>query len=335
MHHQLANKSILITGCNGFLGKRLLNQLVGQLENLSSQGLSQNHSIIAIDNCITSGKIINSFPEYVKIYEENALTFDYSTLKSVDLVFHLAGLASPAQYKRYPLETIDVAVILTRSLLDLSLRCKSRFIYFSSSEIYGNPDVLSIPTPESYKGFVSCIGPRSCYDESKRLGETLCYVYSSDYGVDTVTIRPFNIYGPGMSQYDYRMIPNLLRSIIKREVLQIYGEGNQTRTFCYVDDAINGILLASLKGKPGSVYNIGNVSPEISMVGLVKVAEEALQVRIPFELVAYPDNYPGDEPMRRCPDLSRASSELGYSPLVSLNDGLIKSYKWALDAYKK
>jgi len=335
MHHQLANKSILITGCNGFLGKQLLKQLVDELDDLSSQGLSHSHSIVAIDNCITSGKMVNAFPEYVKVFEENALTFDYSCLKTVDIVFHLAGLASPAQYKRYPLETIDVAVVLTRSLLELSLRCKSRFIYFSSSEIYGNPDISSIPTPESYKGFVSCIGPRSCYDESKRLGETLCHVYSSDYGVDTVTIRPFNVYGPGMSQYDYRMIPNLLRSIIKKEVLQIYGKGNQTRTFCYLDDAINGIMLAALKGKFGSVYNIGNMSPEISMIGLVEAAEEALQIDIPYELVAYPDTYPGDEPMRRCPDLSKASSELGYAPLITLKDGLIKSYKWALDAYKQ
>jgi len=331
---ELANKSILITGCNGFLGQSLLQSLIIIYDDLHSLNLSSYHHITAIDNCITSQSCELSLPSYVKVIETNAITYDYSSLKSFDIVFHLAGLASPAQYKRFPLETIDVAVGLTRTLLEMSKKWSARFIFFSSSEIYGNPDPNFVPTPEDYNGYVSCRGPRACYDESKRMGETLCYVYNMYYGVDTRVIRPFNIYGPGMGRYDYRMVPNAIRSLVDLESIKIYGSGRQTRTFCYLTDAIQGILRVAILGVPGEVYNIGNTSPEISMFDLAHLIIKVTGVKVSVECIDYPPSYPQDEPMRRCPNLSKAYSTLDYKPIVTINSGIQSTYEWALSAYK-
>jgi UDP-glucuronate decarboxylase len=306
----LCNKTFLITGCNGFLGRRFLYQLINILKYFEKEGISLTHKIYAIDNGITSIPIDFQFPSFVTYYNDNAITFDYSCLQNVDVVVHMAGLASPAQYKKYPLETIDVAVSLTRKLLDHSIKWAAKFIFFSSSEVYGNPDPKYIPTPEEYKGYVSSMGPRACYDESKRLGETLCYVYCEYFNVHTSVVRPFNIYGPGMHKKDYRMIPNMMRSALEKSTLRIYGDGCQTRTFCYLDDAINGIINVINNSLSGSVYNIGNPKPEISMINLVKSFNEITSAGLQFELVPYPDYYPADEPIRRCPDISKSTKEI-------------------------
>jgi len=327
------NKTILITGCNGFLGKSLVHQLCAILDSAYNAGESTNHSIICIDNGITS--CIQSLPDkpYITYFSNNAITFDYFSIKHVDIIFHLAGLASPAQYKKYPLETIDVAVSLTRTLLQRSLEWKATFVFFSSSEIYGNPNPQYIPTPEDYNGYVSCRGPRSCYDESKRMGETLCHVYHKYYDVKTITIRPFNIYGPGMSKHDYRMIPNLMRALVEGSTLQIYGDGLQTRTYCYIDDAINGILRACVLGQPGNVYNIGRSNPELSVKDLLFLTESLIDKPINYEYVEYPDSYPADEPLRRCPDISKAAHHLGYEASVPIEKGLQYTYEWASVEY--
>ena len=217
----LANKTFLITGCNGFLGRRLIEILVTKLEDLQEKDLSLTHKIYAIDNGITSISVDNVYPSFFEYYNVNAINFDYTQLKNVDYIIHMAGLASPSQYKKYPLETIDVAVTLTRRLLEQASKWNSKFVFFSSSEVYGNPDPLNIPTKEDYKGYVSSMGPRACYDESKRMGETLCYVYSEYFGVNTSIIRPFNVYGPGMHKKE--MIPNLMRSVIENKSVKIYG----------------------------------------------------------------------------------------------------------------
>ena len=159
----------------GFLVNYFLNTLVKVIDE--SPELKSNASIVAIDNGITSSHNI-IIRDYIEYYDENLIGFDFARLKPIKTIVHMAGLASPAQYKKYPLETIDVAVTVTRKLLEKSRDWGSKFIFFSSSEIYGNPDVLNIPTKETYKGYVACQGPRCCYDESKRLGETLCYVYN-------------------------------------------------------------------------------------------------------------------------------------------------------------
>ena len=191
----------------------------------------------------------------------------------------------------------------------------ARFCFFSSSEIYGDPDPKHVPTPESYRGNVACQGPRACYDESKRLGETLCYVYHELHGVSTNTIRPFNVFGPGMQETDYRVLPNFANRIKGGRALNVYGTGRQTRTFCYVTDAMVGFLLTVLGGVPGEAYNIGNPEPEISMFDLVERIEGVLGHEVEKNLVEYPDSYPADEPNRRCPDIRKARLQLGFEPI--------------------
>ena len=330
MNLDFLNEPVLLTGCNGFLGNYFLDSLVGVID--SSPTLRPNACIIAIDNGITSSHNIIE-RDYIHYYDENLIGFDFNRLKPIKTIVHMAGLASPAQYKKYPLETIDVAVTVTRKLLEKAREWGSKFVFFSSSEIYGNPDVNNIPTQETYKGYVACQGPRCCYDESKRLGETLCYVYNEYFEVHTNVIRPFNVYGPGMSKYDYRMIPNLMRSGIEGKSVKIYGEGNQTRTFCYISDAVNAITRIVGAGESGETYNIGRMDPEISMVDLISEFRESTGCDIKLELVDYPDNYPKDEPLRRCPDVSKVCNQLGYEPQVSLNQGLKLTWDWANENY--
>ena len=180
-------------------------------------------------------------------------------------------------------------------MLELAKYHKSRFSFFSSSEIYGDPDSKNVPIQESYKGNVSVNGPRACYDESKRVGETLCYIYHSLEGIKTNVIRPFNVFGPGMQENDYRVLPNFASQIKKGKALKIYGTGNQTRTFCYITDAIEGFLRVITKGIPGESYNIGNVSPEISILDLVKRIKNISDDSINYDVIDYPDSYPSDE----------------------------------------
>lgn len=331
MNFSFLNEPVLLTGCNGFLGNYFLNQLVKEID--ASEELKANAHIIAIDNGITSSHHIIE-RDYIHYFDENLIGFDFNRLTPIKTIVHMAGLASPAQYKKYPLETIDVAVDVTRKLLEKARVWGSKFVFFSSSEIYGNPDEKNIPTKETYKGYVASQGPRCCYDESKRLGETLCYVYNQYFGVHTNVIRPFNVYGPGMSKFDYRMIPNLMRSGIEGNPVKIYGEGNQTRTFCYISDAVNAICRVVGEGAPGETYNIGRRDPEISMSELVSEFREATGCNIEMNLVDYPDNYPEDEPLRRCPDISKIS-ELGYEPVVTLSEGLKKTWKWANENYSR
>ena len=157
-----------------------------------------------------------------------------------DIIIHAAGIASPFYYRKKPLETLEVAIQGTKNCLRIAKQNKSKFIFFSSSEIYGDPDSKHVPTKETYRGNVSSIGPRACYDESKRLGETLCYIYNNYHKLHTNIIRPFNVYGPGMGQKDYRIFPNFISNIINKKTLKIYGDGKQTRTYCYITDAMEG-----------------------------------------------------------------------------------------------
>ena len=176
-------------------------------------------------------------------------------------------------------------------------------------------------------------GPRSCYDISKRLGETLCYIYHTNFGLHTNVIRPFNIFGPGMQKNDYRVLPNFASNIQKNERLKIYGTGNQTRTFCYITDAIVGFLLAISKGVYGEPYNIGNPLPEISMLDLVSKMDVVLSKDFNYDIIDHPDSYPADEPQRRCPDIKKAQLQLNYNPKVSLDDGLSRFFNWAFINY--
>ena len=303
-------KKILLTGINGFLGKHLLNKL---LDNIYFPDIDK---IVGIDNFISS-KREEEYPNNPKynFIESDLITFDLNELEEFDTVIHLASLGSPVYYKKYPLETIDIGTTVTRKLLEKCKEWNARFIFFSSSEIYGNPTSINIPTTENFKGYVSPQGPRSCYSESKRLGETLCYIYNKKYNVKTIIIRPFNIYGPDISIFtDYRMIPNLIRSALKKQPVNIYGKGNQTRTFCYYTDAINGIIKILNNGIHGETYNIGNDKPEISMINLVKLFSKTINLEISYKLIPYPEYYPDDEPVRRLASIEKARKDLNFNP---------------------
>ncbi|MGH9195414.1 MAG: NAD-dependent epimerase/dehydratase family protein, partial [Acidimicrobiia bacterium] len=175
--------------------------------------------------------------------------------------------------------------------------------------------------------------PRACYDESKRLGETLCYIYRHQHGVNAPIVRPFNVYGPGMSEADYRVLPNFASAIKAGKPLEVYGTGKQTRTYCYVTDAIVGFFLTLVGGRGAEPYNIGNPKPEISVVELIEVIEKVLDRKLDRIQVGYPDSYPGDEPNRRCPKVDKAKNELGFSAIVELQEGLQRYLSWTDSAY--
>ena len=328
--NNFSDKTILITGARGFLGRYFIDTF----NLLNEKIFVKPVKIIALDNLITSGKSGLDFPEYknVKFIKHNVIN-NFESNEKLDYIIHAAGIASPFYYRAYPLETLDVAITGTKNMLKLAKQHNAKFTFFSSSEIYGDPDLKYIPTSESYRGNVASQGPRSCYDESKRVGETLCYVFNNCYGVHTNIIRPFNVFGPGMQETDYRVLPNFASQIIKDNPLNLYGSGEQTRTFCYITDAMEGFLRVIFKGMPGETYNIGNSQPEISIINLVKKVQEIYTKQIKYNLVNYPESYPADEPNRRAPDISKALNHLGYKPKVSLDEGLKRFFNWAKNNY--
>jgi len=324
--------TVLLAGAGGFLGR----YFTAVFRHLNEKVLKTPCRVIAIDNFITSSERPEG-PDadpLIRIRNHD-VTEPLNLDEKVDFVVQAAGIASPFYYRAYPLETLAVATTGTRNLLDIAAKWHARFTFFSSSEIYGDPDPRHVPTPESYRGNVACLGPRACYDESKRLGETLCYIYHERFGISTNQIRPFNVYGPGMQQVDYRVLPNFAGQIKAGRPLNVYGTGKQTRTFCYVTDAMVGFLLTMLRGVPGEAYNIGNPVPELSVLELVKEIEGILGRSLAHRVIEYPDSYPADEPNRRCPDITKARMQLGFEPVVALQDGLKRFLNWSDQAYAK
>ena len=221
----------------------------------------------------------------------------------------------------------------TKNCLELAKKNKCKLIFFSSSEIYGDPHISQIPIKEDYRGNVSTMGPRACYDESKRVGETLCYIYQQKFNLKINIIRPFNVYGPGMGQRDYRILPNFIDNILNKRKLKVYGTGRQTRTYCYITDAMVGFLKVIINGIPGEVYNIGNSKPEISVYDLFKLLEKIYPKKIYYKKINYPSSYPEDEPQRRCPNISKAKKQLNFRPKVKLENGLKNFIEWAKHNY--
>lgn len=324
---KLEGKVVLITGATGFLGRYFIATL-----KKFNEGALTPVTVIAIDNHVTSA--------HVKLHgdDDRDVNIEWVTgdagiganlPKKFDYVIHAAGIASPEHYRANPIETINVAVNVTKDLLDRARANQARMLYFSSSEIYGDPFPEFIPTNEDYRGNVSTRGPRACYDESKRLGETLCWIYETYYDVHVSVARPFNIYGPGMMPKDYRVLPNFAASWVKGESLKIYGHGNQTRTFCYITDAVVAFMKILLDGEKPNVYNVGNPKPEISILHLAQMITENIDESIDIEIVGYPSTYPQDEPNRRCPDVSRIKRNLQYDPKIELLEGLERFFAWA------
>ena len=325
-----AGKTVLLTGGRGFLGRYFMEVFAA----LNAEILEEPVRVVALDNMITAGELGADVPEseHVEFIKHDVIKpFDFDG--PLDYVIHAAGIASPYYYRAYPLETLEVAISGTRNMLELAESKGARFTFFSSSEIYGDPDPKHVPMSESYRGNVSCQGPRACYDESKRVGETLCYIFHTKDGTETNTIRPFNVFGPGMQETDYRVLPNFASRIKAGLPLNVYGSGDQTRTFCYITDAIVGFLLVVLKGVPGEAYNIGNLKPEISMIDLVDIIKGVSAKEITHNLIEYPDSYPTDEPMRRSPDIRKARLQLGFYPSVELEDGLKRFFDWTDQTY--
>lgn len=326
------SKRVVITGARGFVGQ----YLTAVFRRLNAKYLREPCHVLAMDNLRTpaDGGTAPLEDPHITFIEHDVVR-PFSPDGKVDFVVHAAGIASPYYYRKFPLETMDVTTHGLRNMLDIARADGARLLFLSSSEIYGNPDAAHVPTSEEYNGNVSCLGPRSCYDESKRFGETLLQVYVQQFGVEAVIVRPFNVYGPGLSRQDYRIMSNIAVRLSNGQPIDVYGDGTQTRTFCYATDAITGFLLALLRGRPGEAYNVGASDPEISIIEMLKLVRDTVPAPdLKYTVRDYPDSYPGDEPMRRCPDLSKAFDHLGYQPTVPFTDGLRKFIKWSQEYYR-
>lgn len=339
---QLAGKHVLIVGGAGFLGY----YLVQTLTSANRAGAVQPKIRVTVWDSYARG-----LPDWLAELEgepllslvQRSVTDPIgSDAGDFDYVVHAASIASPTYYKRHPIETMDANVNGLRNLLEYARRQADRsrplsgFLFFSSSEIYGDPPADAIPTPETYRGNVSCTGPRACYDESKRFGETLCVNFAQVHGVPVSMARPFNNIGPGLKISDRRVLPDFARDVLAGRPIEMLSDGGPRRTYCYVGDAIAGYYKILVRGRPGEPYNVGVESPEIS------VAELAERVaRTAAELFGYrgrvirsqsPDaSYLADNPARRCPTIAKARAELGYAPAISLDDALRRSLLWYRD----
>ncbi len=301
-------KTILIAGGAGFLGS-----------HLSDAYLDKGYRVIAIDN-LSTGSVKN----IAHLKDNKAFEFIEHdvckplpasvTDKSIDIIANLASPASPPHYQRLAVETLNVGSLGVENLLKLALKHKSRFFQASTSEVYGDPDVH--PQPESYKGNVNSYGPRSMYDESKRFAEAMIYSYRKLHGVDTAIVRIFNTYGPRMDADDGRVVSNLIVQSLAGKPLTIYGDGTQTRSFCYVSDLIAAFIAMIESGEEGPI-NTGN-SGEFTILELAEIIKELTnsQSTIVFE------SLPSDDPLQRKPDITLAKKKLGWQPKVALRDGL-------------
>jgi dTDP-glucose 4,6-dehydratase len=294
----------LVTGGAGFLGSHLCDEL-----------LRRGNRVICVDN-LETGSLRNiahiRSPEFVHLNLD--IIKPYFVEEPIDFVFHLASPASPIDYLRLPLHTLKVGSYGTHHTLGLAKEHRARFLTASTSEVYGDPQVH--PQPESYWGHVNPIGPRGVYDEAKRYAEALTMAYHRQQGVDTAIVRIFNTYGPRMRPHDGRAIPTFLRQALQDRPITVFGDGSQTRSFCYVDDLIRGIIALSESGHHNPV-NIGNPH-EFTLLELARTVVEITGSRseIVFEAL------PTDDPQVRQPDITLAKEILGWSPEIDLREGL-------------
>jgi dTDP-glucose 4,6-dehydratase len=298
----------LVTGAAGFLGSYLTDRL-----------LAEGHEVIGMDNRV-SGQTENlddAFEnERFSFYDHDVTEFIHVS-GDLDAVLHLASLASPVFYRDHPIKTLKVGALGTHKTLGLAKEKDATYLFTSTSEVYGDPEIN--PQPEDYRGNVDPYGPRSCYDESKRYAESLIRAYRDQHGLDVRVARIFNTYGPRMRLDDGRVIPNFVRQALTGEDLTVYGDGEQTRAFCYVSDMIDG-LVALLESDVQEPVNIGN--PDERTIN--ELAQIVIEVTGSNSVITHEELPPQDPQVRR-PDISKARSELGWEPTVSLRDGLAKS----------
>jgi dTDP-glucose 4,6-dehydratase len=294
----------VVTGGAGFLGSHLCDYL-----------LAEGHRVICIDN-LDTGSLQNV--EHIRgtefVFLNHNLTEPLMLEESVDLVFHLASPASPIDYLRLPLHTLKVGSYGTHHMLGLAKFKRARFLLASTSEVYGDPQVH--PQPETYWGHVNPIGPRGVYDEAKRYAEALTMAYHRQQGVDTSIARIFNTFGPRMREHDGRAIPTFLRQALENKPLTVFGDGSQTRSFCYVDDLIRGLYLLATSAEHLPV-NLGNPDE----MTLLELAETVIRVTGSRSEIVF-EALPVDDPQVRQPDITRARQVLGWEPEVGLEEGL-------------
>lgn len=298
----------LVAGGAGFIGSHLCEAL-----------LARGDEVICVDNLLTGreANIRTLIGSSSFLLLRHDLLEPLPELPGVDLVFHLASPASPPGYQRYQVETLRVNSEGTLRLLELAGATRARFLYASTSEVYGDP--LEHPQGEDYRGNVSPTGPRSMYDEGKRYGEALCMAFVRTRQVDARIVRIFNTYGPRSDPDDGRMVPNFATRALLGQPVTVHGDGRQTRSLCYVSDLVEGLMAAVAKDSPpGQVFNLGN--PDERTV--LDYAQEVLRLTGSRSGLAFVDDPVGDDPKRRCPDISRAKELLGWEPKVTLEEGL-------------
>lgn len=302
---------ILVTGGAGFIGSHLCARL-----------LDEGHEVLCVDNLITGAErniaSLLSHPRFTFLRHDVTQPFNFE----VEAIFHMASPASPVGYMENPIETILVNSQGTYQLLAQARQQKAMFLYTSTSEAYGDP--LEHPQREEYWGHVNPVGPRACYDESKRLGETLTMEYYRLYQVDARIVRIFNTYGPHSQMDDGRMIPNFITQALKNEPLTIYGDGSKTRSICYVSDLVEGLMRAMFRpNTAGEIFNLGNTEEHT----VLEFAQTILKLCEANSTIHFEESRI-DDPERRRPDISKARRVLGWEPRVSKEEGLRLTIEW-------
>ncbi len=300
----------LVTGGAGFLGSHLIDRLI-----------EANQEVICLDNYFTGRKSNISHHLKNPLFELIRHDVTLPIRLEVDRIWHLACPASPVHYQSNPIKTTKTSFMGTYNMLGLAKRTGAQFLMASTSEVYGDPEVH--PQPENYKGSVNSFGIRACYDEGKRVAETLCFDYKRIHNVDIKIVRIFNTYGPRMLPNDGRVVSNFIVQAIKNDPITIYGEGSQTRSFCYVDDLINGIIKLMNSKNIHEPVNLGNPR-EFTISELAEKIRDIINPNLNFKF--YP--LPGDDPLQRKPVIEKARKELSWEPLISIDEGLEKTINY-------
>lgn len=309
-------QSVLVTGGAGFLGSHLCERLI-----------KDGYKVTCLDNLLTGSEKnleqLTDSPNFQFVNADIVSPGEKLPKEHFDYIFHLASPASPVDYQNYPEETLLTNSTGTLNVLKLAKETGAKLLIASTSEVYGDP--LEHPQKETYFGNVNSFGPRSCYDEGKRFGEAATYVYIRKYDIDARIIRIFNTYGPRMQKDDGRVVSNFIMAALTGEPLKIDGDGSQTRSFCYVDDLIEGMLKAMFTGETkGEVFNLGNPGE----FTVRQLAEKVKEITGSASEIVFSGEFRENDPMRRRPDITKAKTVLGWEPKVDLEEGLAKTIEY-------